>query len=50
MASNPVRWFEIYVQDMVRAKTFYESVFKLKLDNPGKPELEYWTFPQMNMD
>ena len=53
MASNPVRWFEIYVQDMARAKTFYESVFKLKiekLENPGKPELEYWTFPQMNMD
>jgi predicted enzyme related to lactoylglutathione lyase len=53
MASNPVRWFEIYVQDMARAKTFYETVFKLKiekLDSPGKPELEYWTFPQMNMD
>jgi predicted enzyme related to lactoylglutathione lyase len=53
MASNPVRWFEIYVQDMARAKAFYESVFKLKiekLDNPGKPEMDYWTFPSMIMD
>jgi hypothetical protein len=53
MASNPVRWFEIYVQDMKRAKAFYESVFKVKiekLDNPGKPELDYWTFPAMIMD
>ena len=31
MESNPVRWFEIYVQDMGRAKSFYESVFQLRL-------------------
>jgi predicted enzyme related to lactoylglutathione lyase len=31
MANNPVGWFEIYVQDMARAKRFYEAVFKLKL-------------------
>jgi predicted enzyme related to lactoylglutathione lyase len=52
-ASNPVRWFEIYVQDMKRAKAFYESVFKVKiekLDNPAKPELDFWTFPPMIMD
>ena len=38
MASNPVGWFEIYVQDMNRAKAFYESVFKTqlqKLEGPG---------------
>lgn len=28
---NPVGWFEIYVQDMERAKAFYEVVFGLKL-------------------
>ena len=28
---NPVRWFEIYVQDMGRAKTFYEAVFGIQL-------------------
>ena len=26
MKANPVVWFEIYVQDMPRAKTFYEKV------------------------
>lgn len=26
MAMNPVGWFEIYVQDMQRARTFYEVV------------------------
>jgi predicted enzyme related to lactoylglutathione lyase len=25
--NNPVGWFEIYVHDMSRAKTFYEAVF-----------------------
>lgn len=27
--SNPIVWGEIYVQDMERAKSFYESVFIL---------------------
>ncbi|MGZ3749502.1 MAG: VOC family protein, partial [Pseudobdellovibrionaceae bacterium] len=31
MKNNPVGWFEIYVQDLDRAKKFYESVFQLKL-------------------
>ena len=25
--SNPVTWFEIYVEDLTRAKAFYETVF-----------------------
>jgi hypothetical protein len=53
MADNPVRWFEIHVQDMQRARTFYEAVFKLKIEkmeNPGNAEMDYWTFPQMIMD
>jgi predicted enzyme related to lactoylglutathione lyase len=32
MNHNPVRWFEIHVQDMTRAKKFYESVFKVELE------------------
>ena len=32
MKSNPVVHFEIYVQDMERAKTFYEGVLAIKLD------------------
>lgn len=30
---NPVGWFEIYVQDMERARRFYEEVFQVKLEN-----------------
>lgn len=51
MKSNPVGWFEIYVQDMPRAKAFYEAVFEGALEelkNPdptGIPEMEMWAFP-----
>jgi uncharacterized protein len=31
MNENPVRWFEIYVQDLPRAKAFYEAVLGIKL-------------------
>jgi len=31
MNPNPVVWFEIYVNDMTRAVTFYESVFFTQL-------------------
>jgi uncharacterized protein len=34
---NPVNWFEIYVQDMSRAKSFYESVLNVKLENLPMP-------------
>jgi len=50
MAHNPVRWFEIYVQDMARARAFYESVFQLKLQDVNSPGMEYWSFPNMIMD
>jgi predicted enzyme related to lactoylglutathione lyase len=55
MSENPVRWFEIYVRDMERAKRFYESVFEVelqKLDNPvtlNTPSMQLWSFP-MNGD
>ena len=49
MAQNPVRWFEIHVQDMARAKKFYEGVFGAKLERLNTPGLEMWSFPmQMN--
>jgi hypothetical protein len=28
---NPIGWFEIYVDDMARARKFYESVFQIAL-------------------
>ncbi|MCO5144012.1 MAG: VOC family protein [Oligoflexia bacterium] len=47
---NPVGWFEIYVDDMSRAKKFYEGVLQKKLEgltNPSTLEqgLEMWSFP-----
>ena len=47
MANNPVVWFEIYVNDMTRAKAFYEktlSVTLTKLESPV-PGLDMWAFP-----
>src|SRR3954465_570364 len=44
MNSNPVGWFEIYVQDMNRAKAFYESVFGGALSKLDTPDLEIWAF------
>ena len=49
MEYNPVGWFEIYAQDMARAKKFYEAVFGVKLDKLTTPDLEMWAFP-MAMD
>jgi hypothetical protein len=31
MKPNPVGWFEIYVQDISRAKAFYEAVLQTQL-------------------
>ena len=45
MAGNAVGWFEIYVQDIERAKAFYESVFQVKLQSLGSDFLEMWAFP-----
>lgn len=45
--NNPVGWFEIYVDDMSRARRFYETVFATKLtqleSSAGAPDM--WTFP-----
>lgn len=45
MESNPVVWFEIYVQDMQRARKFYEAVFAVKLEKLAVDESELWAFP-----
>ena len=44
--ANPVGWFEIYVGDLPRARTFYEAVLGQalsKLEGTGGPEI--WAFP-----
>ena len=45
MKTNAVGWFEIYVEDMNRAKKFYESVFNKRLEKLESPEIEMWSFP-----
>ncbi|MBI5919513.1 MAG: VOC family protein [Nitrosomonadales bacterium] len=44
MKANPVCWFEIYVQDMERAKRFYEAVLQITLEKINT-EFEMWGFP-----
>jgi len=38
MTSNAVVWFEIYVDDINRAKNFYETVFKVELSEMPMPD------------
>jgi uncharacterized protein len=47
MATNPVAWFEIYIQEMKRATQFYEAVLGLKLEPlpAPEPDLEMMAFP-----
>lgn len=47
MKTNPVGWFEIYVQDLPRAKKFYETVLatELKPLNAPFPGFEFLAFP-----
>lgn len=56
MKSNPVGWFEIYVQNMPRAKAFYEAVFQGTLEEMNGPEAQgmgdskMWAFFPMSME
>ena len=45
---NPVIWFEIYVNDLNRARSFYEKVFRTELTTIGDPaneDLKMLAFP-----
>lgn len=48
---NPIGWFELYVQDMQRAKNFYETTFQVELNEIVIPDanIEMFGFPQ-NME
>ena len=53
MKRNAVGWFEIYVQDMPRARAFYEAVFAVQLElltGSGVDDLEMWHFPMTGAD
>ena len=46
--TNSVGWFEIYVNDMKRAVTFYQTVLKNKLENMSDPTdsgMQMMSFP-----
>jgi uncharacterized protein len=45
MKPDPIIWCEIYVQDMERAKRFYESVFQFKMEKLESPGIDMWAFP-----
>jgi predicted enzyme related to lactoylglutathione lyase len=47
---NPFSWVEIYVNDMVRAKNFYEAVFGVQLEDMTMPDsvedtMQMFSFP-----
>ena len=47
-SENPVVWFEIYVNDLNRARTFYEKTFQIELSELGDPtddSLKMLAFP-----
>ena len=41
---NPVVWFEICVEDMKRAKTFYEGLLDMALEEAKMEGVEVWIF------
>ncbi|PKO37740.1 MAG: lactoylglutathione lyase [Betaproteobacteria bacterium HGW-Betaproteobacteria-6] len=48
MMNNPVGWFEIYIQEMERAKAFYQAVFDVELTRlETPPDIEMWAFPML---
>jgi predicted enzyme related to lactoylglutathione lyase len=45
MKQNPVDWFEIYVENMDRAKEFYEGVLNVELSPLENAGVHLCTFP-----
>jgi len=43
--TNAINWFEIPVTDISRAKTFYESIFEIKMQEMEMPGMKYAMFP-----
>ena len=46
--ANPICWFEIYVDDMPRAKEFYQTLLNVELSllsDPTNTSMEMWAFP-----
>lgn len=43
--TNAINWFEIPAKDISRAKTFYESIFEIKMEDMEMPDMKYAMFP-----
>jgi hypothetical protein len=48
VTNNPVGWFEIYVDDIERARVFYEAVLKTQLERLDAAVVEMWAFPMQS--
>ena len=44
-ATNAINWFEIPVNDIKRAKKFYEAIFEIKMEEMEMPGMKYAMFP-----
>ena len=44
MTARHIDWFEIYVQDMARARAFYEAMLDTRLEQISSG-IEMWAFP-----
>lgn len=44
--NNFIHWFEIPVEDFDRAKTFYERVFHIRLEEVQRRNLRFGLFPR----
>jgi len=44
-STNAINWFEIPATDLVRAKTFYESIFEITMQEMEMPGMKYAMFP-----
>ncbi len=42
---NIINWFEVYVNDIARAKKFYETIFEIKMDQMEMNGMQMAFFP-----
>lgn len=45
MKKNALNWFEIYVDDMDRAKNFYETILGIEMEKADDPKWNMSLFP-----
>lgn len=48
--ANALNWFEVSVNDMARAKKFYETVFDVKMEETEMMGMKMAFFPSENMN